>query len=558
MTAYEVYLELGEGGARMAHVLTLPGCIVRAGSREAALAALPDAVRAYHAWLREHSEAAPDPPEPLTFDVAATQGGMSLFERGGRAALFDPDRAPLSRADLERHLQIAAYSRADLPALVGSLPAAVLDWKATAEAMSIREILRHLGNTEEWYVSRLVDPATLPPEWADDARLPLPRFLAMERRTVVARLRRLTDDELAALHMPTQWAPHPGEEWTARKALRRLVEHEQEHLGHIRAILTAWRAHLLARLAAEHAGLWASILNLDAATLCTEPIMHGWTAKDLPAHIAAWDEFFVGRITLILEQRAAEMIPVDLDSRNAVLYEERKDWSLERATAACAEARAAFLAALARVSDADLHRIRTLPVGRRTIRGWTEWRGRHDRAHARQIARRRTARKLPATPGPKSILLAALAAARAELLAAAALAPPAERDTRPLCDAWTLKDLLGHVADWEWDIANEIHQVAGGAPEGSPEAAPVDDLDAWNAAHAAARRAQSWAQVWLDFQAARQALLEGLARFDDAALVRPLSAPWSGDDTIYGWVIVCLDHDREHAAGLRAAMSNEQ
>ena len=320
----------------------------------------------------------------------------------------------------------------------------------------------------------------------------------------------------------------------------------------------AWRAQLPARLAARRAALWAAVLNLDAITLSTAPIMEGWTAKDLLAHVAAWDELFTERITLILEGRATQMIPVELDARNAMLYAERKEWPLDQAVAACDNARAAFLAALARVSDDDLHRVWTLPVGRRTIRVWVNWRGRHDYEHARQIARWRKARKLPATPGPKAILLAALAAARAELPALVDLAPPAERDTRPLCGEWTLKDILGHVADWEWDIANEIYQVVDQVPQTVAEAAPVDDEDDWNAVHAAARRGQSWAQVWLDFQAARQSLLEVLARVDEAAVVRPLPPPWGADNTLYGWVGVCLDHDREHAAGLRRAMSDER
>ena len=84
MTTYEVYLELGEAGACMAQVPALPGCIVRAASRAVARAALPAAERAYQVWLREHGENAPDPPEPITFRVAATQEGRSLFARVGR------------------------------------------------------------------------------------------------------------------------------------------------------------------------------------------------------------------------------------------------------------------------------------------------------------------------------------------------------------------------------------------------------------------------------------------------------------------------------------------
>src|SRR4051812_21747518 len=141
-SAYTVYLELSEQGECMAHVPTLPGCVVRAADQATALTALPDAIRAYHAWLRRHGEDAPDPPEPIRLTVAETQPGMTLFRHRGRAALFDPDHVPLTRAELDRTLQVAGYTRADLLALVRSLPAAILDWKATPEAMSIREILR--------------------------------------------------------------------------------------------------------------------------------------------------------------------------------------------------------------------------------------------------------------------------------------------------------------------------------------------------------------------------------------------------------------------------------
>jgi hypothetical protein len=56
---------------------------------------------------------------------------------------------------------------------------------------------------------------------------------------VLARLRRLTDAERAAVVVPTAWAHTPGEPWTAHKALRRLLEHEREHTAHIREVLAA-------------------------------------------------------------------------------------------------------------------------------------------------------------------------------------------------------------------------------------------------------------------------------------------------------------------------------
>ncbi len=61
------------------------------------------------------------------------------------------------------------HSRADLLALAGSVPPEILDWQPHAQSFSIRRLLRHIGNAEEWYVSRVVPPETLPPEWENDA-----------------------------------------------------------------------------------------------------------------------------------------------------------------------------------------------------------------------------------------------------------------------------------------------------------------------------------------------------------------------------------------------------
>lgn len=118
------------------------------------------------------------------------------------------------------------------------------DAQPAPHAFSLRRVLRHIGNAEEWYVSRLVGPETLPAEWEHDENLPLLQFLALERRTVVDRLRRLTDDELSRVVYPSQWTDHPEEPWTARKALRRLIEHEREHTAQVREILVARRGLL--------------------------------------------------------------------------------------------------------------------------------------------------------------------------------------------------------------------------------------------------------------------------------------------------------------------------
>jgi uncharacterized damage-inducible protein DinB len=108
---------------------------------------------------------------------------------------------PVSRDEMEVYFRRAGYSRIDLLVLVRNLSDEILDWKADQDSMSIREILRHVGNAEEWYVSRLVDPTTLPREWEHDEDLPVFEFLEMERHTVLDRLRRLTDEKIAELNL---------------------------------------------------------------------------------------------------------------------------------------------------------------------------------------------------------------------------------------------------------------------------------------------------------------------------------------------------------------------
>lgn len=551
MTHYAVYLELGPAGDCLAHVPSLPGCFVRAPTRDEALAALPDVIRAYHAWLRQHGEELSDPADPSTLDVAAISAGFGPFQHGDKAALFAPDRVPMHRAELEVYLRRAAYARADLLTLVRDLPGQVLDWQAGADSTSIRQILRHVGNVEQWYVSRLVDPATLPPEWEHDEDMPIFAFLEMERRTALERLRRLTDQELTAICYPTRWTGHPDEPWTARKALRRMLEHEREHTDHIREVLASWRSQLLARMAAERAGLLWPLVGLDEEALTRYPVFDAYTAKDLLAHVAGWDELFAERVELILAGRQQEIAGVELATRNAALHTERKDWPLEQVLDASMRARAAFLSVLSRVSDADLHRRRRLPVGRRPIRVWATWRYRHDAEHAADLAKWRKAAQFKHRAGPKSLLVAALHAGREELLATVELVPAADRATRPVCGEWTTKDLLGHIADWEWHAVRGLRMLAAGQTPTVDVDGTVDD---WNREHAGARRGQPWDAVWVDLGAARLALLEALNRLSQEDLARPFASRWSAKDSAYEWVRVCAGHDREHAAGLRAQL----
>lgn len=236
----EVYLEVAVDGRCLAHVLDLPGCIVSAPGREEALRRLPDVVREYRTWVARYGGQGLAEDELSEIVVVQEVRDSGPFDPGDAAALFAPDREPVTPEEVERLLALMNASRAELLALVRDLPDEVLDWQPDPNSFSVRNVLRHVGNAEEWYVSRLLPPESLPTEWATDEDLPLFEFLEMERRTALECLRGLTAGQRSRVFYPREWTAHPEEPWTARKVLRRFLEHEREHLLQVRESLASY------------------------------------------------------------------------------------------------------------------------------------------------------------------------------------------------------------------------------------------------------------------------------------------------------------------------------
>jgi uncharacterized damage-inducible protein DinB/predicted RNase H-like HicB family nuclease len=553
MVRYAAYLETASSGLSMAHVLALPGCCVRAANREEALQRLPGAVHAYHAWLHRHGEPAMPDQEAVEIEVAGECAAGGPFTPGDAAALFPPDREPVSPEEIEQCFRLMAHSRTDLLALAGNLPDDLLDWQPDPQSFSIRRLLRHIGNAEEWYVSRLVPPETLPSEWEHDEDMPLLEFLEMERRTAAARLARLSPEERSAVSQPAHWTDHPEELWTARKALRRFLEHEREHTAQIREVLALKRRHLLAGLAAARGELLAQLIGLDEKALTQAPLNESWTVKDALAHIAAWDRWCrqeLGRMVAGEKPNRAAVRGINaFNARNVAAWREHP---LDEVVAELQEARRAWVEWVLEVPEEEFFRRR--PVGKWDwwLPNWIEVFREHEAEdHAAQLATWRKSQP-EAQAGPRSVLLAALEAQREELLAAAAMVPVAERTSRPVCGVWTLKDVLGHIADWEQWCLDRLRAMAAGRP---PALEKVTDETGWNRTHAEARRGQAWEQVWADFQGARQALLDVLAGMSRADLGHSFPGVWDAETRPYAWALLSLEHDREHARDIRDAMS---
>ncbi len=310
-----------------------------------------------------------------------------------------------------------------------------------------------------------------------------------------------------------------------------------------------WRRQLLALLAGERAEFLYLLLGLDEETLTTRPVFDDRTVKDLLAHVAAWDELHRERMALVLAGRPGEIASVDLDEQNAVVHERRRGWTLSRALDAFTGARQSFLEILSRVPDEQLHRPVDIPWSDALpMRTWAIWRARHDAVHAGDVRRWRNNNEIEDGVGPQAILVAALEASREEIGAFAALVPEKEQERRPLDDEWTLRDVVGHLADWELFLlkcleAGRMLDMGYGG-----------DVDEWNAVHAAARSEQSWAQVWEDYRRARQKTVDVVQEMDQGQLSSLLNNPWGRDTSTYRVIEWWLEHEREHAAGLRGAL----
>jgi len=324
--------------------------------------------------------------------------------------------------------------------------------------------------------------------------------------------------------------------------------------------ISSRRADLLARLAAERSSLLQRLESLDENALTQDPVIEGWTLPSLLAHLAYWDAFAADRLAKVADGRPGDIRLLNdedsLASRNEAMRVQFAGIGFEQALALAQKERRNFLLALGRLDDHTLERPVRLRPGRRTTPGvWSRWPHRHDAEHAADLGRWR-ANYPPNDPAvrviERALLRPLLGLARAEFLALAALIPPDERETRPIEGDWSLKQVLGHLSDYERLGVIALRQVAAGREPAYEQT--IEDFEGFNAERGPAWAALPWAEVWAHYVATRRAMLEVTLALDDAALARPFTAPWLTTTTPSGYLLDMAGHEQEHANALRRAL----
>lgn len=221
-----VYLECNRDGRCMAHVPSLPGCIVRGASVERVLEHVPEAIEQYLLWERAHRGSVPNAPPAVTIgNVVRCEGGAASGS-GGRVALLPSDLESIDAAERQDYFARMGWSRVDLLHVVSGLTDVELRSQPGRGRRSLREILQHVAAAEQWYLARLRTIDRFPTQ-----KTPFDRL----RRVREAAYSILAQHDLEAAARVVQKA---GEPWTFRKALRRFLEHEREHYLEI-----VWRLH---------------------------------------------------------------------------------------------------------------------------------------------------------------------------------------------------------------------------------------------------------------------------------------------------------------------------
>jgi len=230
MRTYGLYLESGPRRRKtMVHVLDLLGCVAVGPTTEDALAAVPAAIRAYRGFLAGHGEPL-DPVEDLDVHVVEHITEGEWLGNGSPYLVFGPDLQAVTAAEIDTLLRWFGWLRGDLAAWAASRTDEQLDESPAGGGRTARAILFHALGATGGYLAAALGGAPGFSRIAGAAErgdMSLPDALRRTLTLATERVRATTPEERAAI------IERPRDRRTLRKALRRMLEHDWEHLAEL-------------------------------------------------------------------------------------------------------------------------------------------------------------------------------------------------------------------------------------------------------------------------------------------------------------------------------------
>lgn len=207
---FPVGLEEGDDGSTAVHAFTLPGCIATGGNPDLALDAFGSALTEWLTFLQAIGEAVP--PREAEIEVVVEEWIRTHADVAGSESdvCFDGDRTPLEVGEIVRGLRMLGALRSRLLPFIRRAPDEVLE-ATGAPDWNARMILNELARAQWWTLTRLgASPLAEVPE-RTVARLDTAMALVVQRMGNL-------DEESRRRTILLE-----GEEWTARRVLRRML-----------------------------------------------------------------------------------------------------------------------------------------------------------------------------------------------------------------------------------------------------------------------------------------------------------------------------------------------
>jgi hypothetical protein len=226
MSRYDLYLESGPKRKKtMVHVLDLLGCVANGPTTEAALEATPDAIRSFRRFLHRHGEEI-DLDAPIDTRIAEHVTEGDWLGNGSPYLIFEADLAPIEDDEVERLLRRVEWMIADLASWVGTRSDAQLD-DTDVDGRTSRAIVLHVLGAQGNFLSAALSGAKgfgAIHGAAERGEIDLATALYRTIPLMYQRVDQTTYEQRNAVRELS------SRQYTLRKALRRMLEHDWEHL----------------------------------------------------------------------------------------------------------------------------------------------------------------------------------------------------------------------------------------------------------------------------------------------------------------------------------------
>jgi len=224
---YRLYLESGPKRKKtMVHVFDLLGCIANGPTSEAAVAAAPEEIRTYLRFLKRNGDDV-DPDEPFDVRVEEHIAETAIFiGQGSSYITFGPDIEPMKPNELKT--AIARFH---------AMRETVAKWCARQSGKDLAasprgggrpggKVIEHMLNGSAYLQSILGSFPGLPSihRKLERGEVTLPEALRQVDEAVTERLGGATLEQRRAV------IERPKDVRTLRKGVRRMLEHDWEHL----------------------------------------------------------------------------------------------------------------------------------------------------------------------------------------------------------------------------------------------------------------------------------------------------------------------------------------